>query len=150
MAVRRNTTNRLTLFRTCAICGQTMITTADTPFVRQLPNMGGKKQKTCYFCSESCKRESYIHNCDGHAWKRRQEKESSRDITAKNKRFYDAHSDELRARRRAQYYAMTVEERAKENAYRRAKHAANREEDNRKRREYRERKKQCETCNTRI
>lgn len=129
-----------------------MITTADTPFMRQLPNMDGKKQKTCYFCSESCKRESYIHNFDGYAWKRRQEREAARDITAKNKRYYEAHADVLRERRKQQYHSMSDEERARENAYRRLKHALNREEDNRKRREYRERKKQCAIgiCNTPI
>lgn len=141
MSVRRNTTNRLTLFRTCYTCGQTMITTADTPFVRQIRNVDGKGAKTCYFCSERCKQEAYIHKFDGLAWKRKEERDAARDITAKNKRFYAAHADELRARRRAQYYAMSEEDRAAENAYRRAKHAANREADNQKQREYRARKR---------
>lgn len=36
MSVRRNTTNRLTLFRTCGTCGRSIVTTADTPWVRQV------------------------------------------------------------------------------------------------------------------
>lgn len=34
MSVRRKTTNRLTLFRSCATCGREIVTTADTPFMR--------------------------------------------------------------------------------------------------------------------
>lgn len=133
--VRRQTTNRLTLFRTCYVCGQTMITTADTPFMRQLPNVDGKKQKTCYFCSESCKQSTYIHNFDGLAWKRKQEYEAQRDTKEKNRRFYAAHAEEMRERSRAQRAAMTEEDKEKERIYRRAYL-----------RDYRARKKeQCET-----
>lgn len=35
MSVRRQTANRLTLFRTCGTCGKQIVTTADTPWVRQ-------------------------------------------------------------------------------------------------------------------
>lgn len=31
MSVRRQTANRLTLFRTCGTCGKQIVTTADTP-----------------------------------------------------------------------------------------------------------------------
>lgn len=147
MTVRHKTTNRLTLFRTCYVCGQTMITTADTPFVRQLINVDGKKQKTCYFCSESCKQSTYKHLFDGCEWVRRKEREEKRDAKEKNYKYYHDHEEEMRKRRKHQYYAMTQKERDKENEYRRKKHMANREEDNRKRREYRARKKLEETQN---
>lgn len=35
MSVRRQTANRLTLFRTCGTCGKQIVTTADTPGVCQ-------------------------------------------------------------------------------------------------------------------
>ena len=123
MSVRRNTTNRLTLFRTCYVCGQTMITTADSPFMRVLANVDGKKQKICYFCSESCKQSTYIHNFDGLEWQRRKEREKARDITAKNRRFYEAHAEAMRERSRAYRAAMSDEEREAEKAFRRAKYA---------------------------
>ena len=44
---------RLTLFRTCGTCGKTIVTTADTPWVRQVPR-DGKKMATTYYCSEGC------------------------------------------------------------------------------------------------
>lgn len=46
MSVRRNTTNRLTLYRVCYTCGKSFRTTADNPFMRQMYNVDGKKQKT--------------------------------------------------------------------------------------------------------
>ena len=73
LSVRRKTNNRLTLFRKCFICGKDIVTTADTPFIRQIANVNGKKQATVYFCSESCKRKSYKHLFDGNADKRRKE-----------------------------------------------------------------------------
>lgn len=45
MSVRRQTANRLTLFRTCGTCGKQIVTTADTPWVRQVER-DGKKQAT--------------------------------------------------------------------------------------------------------
>lgn len=60
MSVRRNTTNRLTLFRTCGTCGRSIVTTADTPWVRQVER-DGKKQATTYFCCEGCFAASYKH-----------------------------------------------------------------------------------------
>ena len=59
--------SRKTLFRDCFICGKHFSTTADTPFVRQVTNVNGKKQATVYFCSEACKRKSYKHLFDGKA-----------------------------------------------------------------------------------
>lgn len=72
MSVRRDTTNRLTLFRTCGTCGRSIVTTADTPWVRQVER-DGKKQATTYFCSERCFAASYKHIgwYDGKAQERR-------------------------------------------------------------------------------
>lgn len=105
MSVRRNTTNRLLLIRACHTCGKTFPTTADSPWMRQLP-VDGKKQKTRHFCSTGCFQASYIHKgwYDGLAEQRRKEKEARRDIHEKNRRYYAAHADEMRARRRAQYW----------------------------------------------
>ena len=75
MSVRRKTNNRMTLFRDCFICGKRFSTTADTPFVRQVTNVKGKKQATVYFCSATCKAKSYKHLFDGKADERRKERE---------------------------------------------------------------------------
>ena len=120
MGVRRDTKNRLILYRTCGICGATFSTTADTPFVRQMPNREGKKLKTVYFCSEKCKRASYKHLFDGHAEDRRAARYARRDIRAKNKRYYDTHAEEERARQRAAYWADPEAARA-DSAYHRYK-----------------------------
>lgn len=104
MAVRRKTTNRLTLFRTCQTCGQTILTSAETPFVRQLSNVDGKKQKTCYFCSQTCKNASYKHLFDGKAAERRKAREAGR-AKEKNRRYYIAHAERERERARARYWA---------------------------------------------
>lgn len=45
MSVRRQTANRLTLFRTCGTCGKQIVTTADTPWVRQVERDGRRKRK---------------------------------------------------------------------------------------------------------
>lgn len=52
MSVRRKTEHRLSLIRTCHTCGLTFPTTAASPWMRQLCNVDGKKQKTCYFYTE--------------------------------------------------------------------------------------------------
>ena len=128
MSIRKNTTNRYTLFRTCYVCGQMMVTTADTPFMRQLYNVDGKKQKTVYFCSESCKESTYKHHFDGLAWKRREEREAQRDNAARNKHYYDNHADQERERAKQRYHAMTEEDRSKLNAYRRRQRALSKKE----------------------
>ncbi len=102
--MRRKTTNRLILYRTCGTCGASFSTTADTPFVRQIPHIEGKGLKTVYFCSEGCKLASYKHLFDGHEADRRAARYARRDIKAKNKKFYAAHAEEQRARRRSQYW----------------------------------------------
>ena len=101
MSVRRNTTNRLTLYRTCVTCGRQIVTTADTPWVRQVER-DGKKQATTYFCSEKCFAASYKHIgwYDGKAEERRKLKEARRDWKTKNRKYREAHAEELREKAR--------------------------------------------------
>lgn len=101
MSVRRNTTNRLTLYRTCGTCGRQIATTADTPWVRQVER-DGKKQATTYFCSEKCFAASYKHIgwYDGKAEERRKLKEARRDWKTKNRKYREAHAEELREKAR--------------------------------------------------
>lgn len=101
MSVRRNTTNRLTLYRTCGTCGRQIVTTADTPWVRQVER-DGKKQATTYFCSEKCFAASYKHIgwYDGKAEERRKMKEARRDWKTKNRKYREAHAEELREKAR--------------------------------------------------
>ena len=98
MSVRRNTTNRLTLYRTC---GTQIVTTADTPWVRQVER-DGKKQATTYFCCEKCFAASYKHIgwYDGKAEERRKLKEARRDWKTKNRKYREAHAEELREKAR--------------------------------------------------
>lgn len=130
MSIRKDTTNRRTLFRTCFVCGRTMSTTASTPFMRQLRDVDGKKQAIVYFCSETCKNSTYIRHFDGLAWKRREEKEARRDNTERNRRYYEAHRDQERERAKQRYHAMTQEELDKLNAYRRRQRAMMKKEAN--------------------
>lgn len=101
MSVRRNTTNRITLYRTCGTCGRQIVTTADTPWVRQVER-DGKKQATTYFCSEKCFAASYKHIgwYDGKAEERRKLKEARRDWKTKNRKYREAHAEELREKAR--------------------------------------------------
>lgn len=109
MSIRRSTPNRLTIFRVCHTCGRGIVTTAATPFMRQLTNVDGKKQKTCYFCSEACKAASYKHRFDGKAEERRKAREAARDVSEKNRRYYAAHAEQERRRAREQYWANREE-----------------------------------------
>lgn len=101
MSVRKQTANRLTLYRTCGTCGKNIVTTADTPWVRQVER-DGKKQATTYFCCEKCFAASYKHIgwYDGKAEERRREKEARRDWKAKNRHYYAAHAEERREKAR--------------------------------------------------
>lgn len=94
MSVRRQTANRLTLFRTCGTCGKQIVTTADTPWVRQVER-DGKRQATTYFCSEGCFAASYKHVgwFDGKAEERRKLKD-------RNRAYQQAHREELREKAR--------------------------------------------------
>lgn len=100
MSVRRNTTNRLTLYRTCGTCGKQIVTTADTPWVRQVER-DGKRQATTYFCSEKCYAASYKHIgwYDGKAKERRRLKDRNRDPEkerARNRLYNQTHREERR------------------------------------------------------
>lgn len=101
MSCRRDTPNRLMLFRTCGTCGKQITTTADTPWVRQVPR-DGKKQAITYYCSSKCFAASYKHIgwYDGKAEERRKAREAARDISAKNRKYYAAHAEEMRERAR--------------------------------------------------
>lgn len=110
MSVRRKTKNRMTIFRECLICGQRIVTTAETPWMRQMYDVDGKKQKTCYFCSTECLQASYkrIGWYDGKAEQRRAEKDRSRDPAQRAEqwqRYYAANADRLRAKRMDRYWS---------------------------------------------
>ena len=105
MSIRRDTTNRLSLIRVCHACGRSFPTTAATPFMRQVYNVDGKRQKTCYFCSEACKLASYKHLFDGKAAERRKAREAAMDISEKNRRYYAAHAEQERRRAKERYWA---------------------------------------------
>lgn len=122
MSVRKNTPNRLSLIRTCHTCGKTFRTSAASPFMRQMYNVDGKKQKTCYFCSQTCKQASYKHLFDGKYEERKRQHEANRDISAKNKRYYAAHAEQVRAKVKARYWANPEAARA-DNQYQRKKRA---------------------------
>ena len=98
MSVRRQTANRLTLFRTCGTCGKQIVTTADTPWVRQVER-DSKRQATTYFCSEGCFAASYKHIgwFDGKAEERRKLKDRNRDPEKERERwrhYYTTHREE--------------------------------------------------------
>ena len=97
MSVRKETTNRLTLFRTCGTCGKQIMTTASTPWVRQMPR-DGKAQATTYFCSEKCFAASYKHIgwYDGKAEERRKAREAARDNRERCRRYNEEHREERR------------------------------------------------------
>lgn len=121
MSVRRKTDRRLTLIRPCGTCGQMVVTTAASPFMRMMER-DGKRQAITYFCSESCKKESYKHQgCyDGKAEERRKEREKNRDVREKNRRYYAAHAEEIKAKKR-EYYAAHPGLSAENSRYWRAK-----------------------------
>ena len=121
MSVRRKTNNRLTLYRTCAICGKSFVTTADTPWMRLVYSAG--HSKTCYYCSETCKQASYKHLFDGKAAQRKAERDAQRDTREKNRRYYIAHQDQERERAKARYWADPERARA-DNEYQRRKRKA--------------------------
>ena len=106
MSVRRKTENRLSLIRTCHTCGLTFPTTAASPWMRQLCNVDGRKQKTCYFCSEACKRASYQYSgwWDGLTQARRAARDAAR-AKEKNRRYYAAHAEKERHRARERYWS---------------------------------------------
>jgi hypothetical protein len=120
MSVRRKTNNRLSLIRACQTCGKVFSTTAASPFMRQMPNVDGKKQKTCYFCSQTCKQASYKHLFDGKAAERKAEYDRNRDRRESARRYYAAHAERERERAKTRYWADPEAARA-DNAYKRQK-----------------------------
>lgn len=106
MGVRRQTKNRLTLFRECGTCGKTFQTTADSPWIRQIER-DGKKQATTYYCSSPCFQASYKHIgwYDGLAKERKRLRDEQRDVREKNRRYYAAHAEQERERQKARYWA---------------------------------------------
>lgn len=119
MSVRRKTENRLTLYRTCGICGKSFVTTADTPWVRMVPR-DGKRQVITYYCSSSCFHASYKHKFDGKAPERKKERDKNRDVSEKNRRYYQAHAEELRRKAKEKYWADPEKARS-DNVYQREK-----------------------------
>lgn len=100
MSARRVTANRLTLFRRCGTCGRSIVTTADTPWLRMVAETdeeGKRHQYSRYYCSERCFAASYKHIgfFDGKAEQRRKEREAKRDRREYNKRYYWAHREEI-------------------------------------------------------
>lgn len=113
MSVRRKTASRRTLFRRCVTCEKEFVTTADSPWLRQLPR-DGKRQANTYFCSSKCFQDSYKHIgwYDGKAEERRREKASARDVREKNRQYYASHAEQMRERAMARYWSSP--ERARE------------------------------------
>ena len=120
MSIRRQTDTRLFLIRTCHTCGKIFSTTAASPFMRQIKNVDGKKQKTCYFCSQTCKMANYKHLFDGKAAERKAEYDRNRDRRESTRRYYAAHAERERERAKARYWADPDAARAA-NAYQRKK-----------------------------
>lgn len=102
MGVRRDTPNRLTLYRTCATCGRGIVTTASFPFMRLVQADG--HAKISYYCSERCKAASYKHLFDGRAGDRKRKRDAARSAE-KNRRYYEAHREQEKARQKARYWA---------------------------------------------
>jgi len=104
VSVRKKTTNRLTLIRSCGTCGREFSTTADTPWVRSIIQ-DDKRQVTTYFCSEKCFAASYKHIgwYDGKAAERRKLKDRNRDPEkerARFRRYRETHREEINERAR--------------------------------------------------
>lgn len=112
---------RQILYRDCGVCGNPITTTADTPWLRQVPR-DGKRQASTYYCSSACYQVSYKHIgwYDGKAEERRAAKEAARDITAKNRRYYQAHAEELREKKR-RWYQENAEDARKDMTFSRKK-----------------------------
>lgn len=107
MSVRRDTPNRLTLYRECAICGRPIVTTAATPWMRMVEEQqdGKRCQRIKYYCSSACKAASYKHRFDGKAMERKRARDAARDTREKNRQYYAAHKEQLREKARARYWA---------------------------------------------
>ena len=107
------------------------MTTADTPWVRQVER-DGKRQATTYFCSEGCFAASYKHIgwFDGKAEERRKLKDRSRDPEkerARHRAYQQAHREELREKARLRRLAHPGQA-AADSAYARRKRKLKAEE----------------------
>ena len=107
---RKDAESRSTLFRECDICGQGIVTQADTPWMRQVnvTEDGKRRQLTKYYCSSSCLKASYrnIGWYDGKAEERRNEKDKARDPVQRaiaSKLYYEAHREEICRKKRERY-----------------------------------------------
>lgn len=112
MSVRRDTANRKPLVRICGTCGKEFGTSADSPWIRQIPR-DGKKMATTYYCSTGCFQKSYKHIgwYDGKADQRRKEKDRNRtDNKERWKKYSEAHRKELNEKRMKRYWANREEE----------------------------------------
>lgn len=93
------------------------LTTADTPWVRQVP-CDGKKAATTYYCSSKCLAASYKHIgwYDGKSDERRKDRERKRDNAERCRRYNEMHREERAAyaRRRRQENPGLI---AADNAY---------------------------------
>ena len=122
MSVRKkNAQSRMPLTRQCGTCGREFPTTADTPWVRQVPK-DGKKQATVYYCSTGCFQRSYKHIgwYDGKAEERRKEKERKRDRSAYRQAYYAANAERFKEKARL-YRAEHPESVRADNRYYRKK-----------------------------
>lgn len=129
--------------KVCATCGQIFFTTTATPFKRtQVKDEEGHK-RTCYYCSESCKRDSYERiGCYDTAEAARRRKAYLKEYYAKraaekpprppkepkkpidwserNKRYYAENAERIKAQKKA-WYQLNSEEAKKRSAYQRQK-----------------------------
>lgn len=105
MSARRKTKNRLTLHRTCGTCSRSFVTTADSPWIRQVPR-DGKRQAITYYCTERCYAASYKHIgwFDGKSEERRKERDKKRSAD-KNRRYYEKHRDSILEKAKARYHS---------------------------------------------
>ena len=101
-----------------------VVTSAASPFMRQVPR-DGKRQATTYYCCHSCYVTSFKHIgwYDGKAFERRAEREKNRDSRERNRRYYAEHAEEIKAKKRA-YYAAHPGLSTENSRYHRAKRKA--------------------------
>lgn len=102
---KKNAAFRFLLTRTCGTCGKEFQTSADSPWVRQVPR-DGKRQATTYYCSTGCFQASYKHIgfYDGKYLERKQEYDAKRNHAAKYRDYYAKNADVVKAKARAKYW----------------------------------------------
>lgn len=122
MSVRKKCVERRrTLIRCCDTCGRTFSTSAESPWIRQVPKMEeGKRQATVYYCSEGCKQASYKHLFDGKADERKRARDAQRDRREYRQFLYQRNAEQERAYQRERYWSDPGKHRA-DQAYQRKK-----------------------------